>query len=131
VIELLLIAALATGALVYVVRPILRDTNAEASEDSVVVDEVAQRKHAALQAIVDVEEEHEIGKLSREEYESLRSAYEAEAAEAMTELSALEVLPEDDALEAEIAEMRERMTCPTCGALRAPDEACPRCSFSP
>jgi hypothetical protein len=48
----------------------------------------------------------------------------------LTELDALSG-PEDDALEAEIAEMRERMTCPRCGALRSPGEACPSCSFPP
>jgi hypothetical protein len=130
VIEALVIAALAAAALVYVARPLLRGGDAAASEEPVLIDEAAQRKQAALRAIVDVEEEHEIGKLSREEYESLRSAYEAEAAVAMTELDALSG-PEDDALEAEIAEMRERMTCPRCGALRSPGEACPSCSFPP
>ena len=34
---------------------------------------------------------------------------------------------EADALEAEIAAARARMTCPTCGLTRAPGEACPRC----
>jgi hypothetical protein len=129
--EILLIAALAAGALFYVARPLLRGAEAGPPEESVLVDEAAQRKQAALRAIVDVEEEHEIGKLSRDEYESLRSAYEAEAAGAMVELDALSGLAEDDALEAEIAAMRERMTCPNCGALRAQGEACPSCSFPP
>jgi hypothetical protein len=128
VIEILLIAALAAGALLYVARPV-RGGDVDPSEESVLVDEAVQRKRAALRGIVDVEEEHEIGKLSREEYETLRSAYEAEAAGAMTELDALGGVPADDALEVEIAEMRGRMTCPKCGALRSPGEACPNCSF--
>jgi hypothetical protein len=130
-IEILLIAVLAAGALVYVTRPVLQSGEDRTLEEPVLVDEAVQRKRAALRAIVDVEEEHEIGKLSREEFESLRSAYEAEAAGAMTELDALSGAPEDDALEAEIAEMRERMTCPKCGALRSPGEECPSCSFAP
>jgi hypothetical protein len=131
VIEVLVIAALAAGALVYVSRPLLGGGDDGPSEEPLLMDEANQRKQAALGAIVDVEEEREIGKLSHEEYESLRSAYEAEAVSAMTELDALRGVPEDDALEAEIAEMRERMTCPRCGALRSPGEECPRCSFPP
>ena len=130
-IEVLVIATLAAGALVYVSRPLLGGGDYGPAEEPLLMDEANQRKQAALGAIVDVEEEREIGKLSHEEYESLRSAYEAEAVSAMTELDALRGVPEDDALEAEIAEMRERMTCPRCGTLRSPGEECPRCSFPP
>ena len=33
----------------------------------------------------------------------------------------------DDELEAEIAEMRARLTCPNCGELRSPGSRCPAC----
>lgn len=129
-IEIILVSVIGAAALVYVLRPVRGGVD-HALEESRPGDEALGRKHAALNAIVDLEEEHAIGKLERDEYEALRARYEGDAAAAIADLEALNRVPDDDDLENEIAAMRERMTCPSCGALRAPEEACPSCNFPP
>ena len=87
-------------------------------------DEANARKDAALGALVDIEEELEIGKLSAADFEILRAEYERDALHALKDLDTLEG---KDPLEDEIAAMRRSMTCSNCGALRKPGEACSRC----
>jgi hypothetical protein len=125
--EALVVTALAVAALLYVAGPLGQRRWPEASDGAVQFEEAAARKESALRTIVDLEEERAVGKLSDADYQSLRADYEAEAASAMDELHALSRVPEDDVLEAEIAAMRERMTCPDCGALRIPGETCVNC----
>jgi hypothetical protein len=129
VIAIFFVALVAAGALVYVFRPLTRRQEPGRMEESLAIEEASARKETALRAIVDLEEEHAVGKLSWEDMESLRPGYEADAARAMAELDEVGGGAEDDELEAEIAAMRERMTCPNCGALRAPGEACSECGF--
>lgn len=87
-------------------------------------DEANARKNAALGALVDIEDELELGKLSAADFEVLRAEYERDALHALKDLDALEG---KDPLEDEIAAMRRSMTCPNCGALRRPGEACSKC----
>ncbi len=128
--EIVLVLVIGVAALVYVFRPVRYGEDGTVHEPGL-ADDARERKHAALGAILDLEEEHAIGKLERVEYEALRARYEADAAAAIAELESLDDVSDDDDLEAEIAAMRERMTCPRCGALRAPDEQCPSCNAPP
>ncbi|HYP24406.1 MAG TPA: hypothetical protein VEV43_12600, partial [Actinomycetota bacterium] len=92
--------------------------------------EVEARKTTALSAIVDLENERLVGKLSDEDFDVLRVQYESEALQALTELDALRAEsdePDDASLEAEIAEMRQRLACPRCGSLRSTDGTCAQC----
>ena len=139
----LVVAALACVALAYVAAP-LRDQDEPAREGSTDAADLMEKKHAALTAILDMEEERDAGKLSPADFAILRGEYETEAAAALAELDALRSsgTPGDADLEAEIAAIRARLRreprgsrrsaatrglCPTCGTPRAPGRACERC----
>lgn len=123
-IEAIVIALLAAAALAYVMVP-LRRARPDAPEPNALVEEADARRRAALSGLVDIEGERAIGKLSKADFETLTAEYEAEALAALRELDALG--HDDRDLEAEVAELRKRMECPACGALRTPGEACDRC----
>ena len=123
----LLIAILACAALAYVVAPLRAGPRSEPPDGSATEAEAAGRKRAALTAILDLENERDVGKLSLADFEALRAEYEAQALAALAELDALESTGGDDAVEAEIAAVRARLVCPSCGAVRAPSGACPQC----
>lgn len=122
------VALLACGALAYVALPLGKRGRAEKEPSA--EGEVEARKTTALSAIVDLENERLVGKLSDEDFDVLRVQYESEALQALTELDALRAEsdePDDASLEAEIAEMRQRLACPRCGSLRSTDGTCAQC----
>jgi hypothetical protein len=120
------VALAALAVALYVALPLLRGTRrAPAPVVDHRVEEAAQRKHAALGAIVELEEEHDLGKLGDADYEALRSAYEAEAVAALRELDAAG-RGEEAEIELEIAAIRSRLACPGCGGPRR-GTVCPRC----
>lgn len=122
------VALLACGALAYVALPLgQRRGKREAAPSA--EGELDAQKTTALSAIVDLENERLVGKLSDEDFDVLRAQYEAEALRALTELDALRAHSEepDASLEAEIAEMRKRLACPRCGSLRSIDGTCSQC----
>jgi cytochrome c-type biogenesis protein CcmH/NrfF len=126
----LLVAILALGALVWVLAP-LRRPEPDVAGAQTLYDEADARKRAALAAIVDLEDDRSVGKLAEDDFRSLKGQYEAEAVAAIAELDALDAsTAAPDELEEEIARMREAMRCPSCGAVRAPNESCPRCGAS-
>lgn len=125
--EEILVGLAALAALAYVAAPIRRGPRVQ-STDPGRLEEVEARKRAALTAIVDLESERDAGKLSESDFESLHASAEAEALAALAEADLLANAEAEDAdLEREIAAMRERLSCPSCGALRSPGERCPRC----
>lgn len=128
------VALLACAALAYVALPLGRRGRSEDAPSP--ADDLDARKTTALSAIVDLENERLVGKLSDEDFDALRAQYEAEALQALTELDALRAAEPDEgpggdaddaSLEAEIAEMRQRLACPRCGSLRATDGTCSQC----
>lgn len=125
--EEIVVAAAALAALAYVASPLLRGPRVEL-RDPGRVEEAEARKHSALSAIIDLEAERDAGKLTQEDFESLKATADAAALAALAEadLAANSEL-DDDELEREIAEMRERLACPECGALRSPGERCAAC----
>jgi hypothetical protein len=128
VILVLVVALLAGAALAYVALPLGRRGRSEGEPS--LEGELDARKTAALSAIVDLENERLVGKLSDEDFDVLRAQYETEALQALTELDALRATseePEDAALEAEIAAMRRRLACSRCGGLRSTDGTCAQC----
>ena len=122
-IETLVVGVLMLLAAAYVATP-LRGTGPRWI-DTDPVEEADARKRAALGALVDLDAELEVDKLSAADHESLKRQYEAAALAALDELERLEAL--GDPLEAEIAARRDALTCPTCGALRTRGEPCPDC----
>ena len=125
--EEIFVGLAAVAALAYVAAPIVRGPRVQ-STDPGRLEEADARKRSALTAIVDLESERDAGKLSESDFDSLRATAEAEALAALAEadLVASGNL-DDDELEREIAEMRDRMACPECGAMRAPGKRCARC----
>lgn len=137
VIAAVIVAVLVLAALALVAQPLVGGARRETDEEELrlAVDEAESKKRSALLAIVDIEEERDIGKLSDADFDALRTQYEAQALSALRELDTLSLgeAAREDELEAEIAEMRREMTCPNCGALRVPATSendprpCPRC----
>lgn len=124
----LVVAVLAGVGLFYVFQVSRRAEEHKVSQGETLADELDARKRAALVAIVDLEDEHEVGKLSNTDLNSLRATYEAEALDALRELDALrDSTFDDDELEIEIAAMREQLKCPNCGSVRSPGQKCERC----
>jgi hypothetical protein len=131
VIAIVIIAALAVVLLVYVLGPLRTSGDTEPSYAALRRAELTGRKRAALEAILDMEGERSVGKLSAEDYDVLRREYELEAITALRELDRVSgadsAAPSDDRLEAEIAALRDELRCPNCGAPRARGRACKRC----
>lgn len=128
--EVVIVAVAVAVALVYAARP-LRD-RAESSTDflEALVEDAKARKRQALDAIVELESEVEVGKLSESDLAVLRDRYEAEAVAALRELDRLEAAGEtDDAydVEQEIARLRVSLTCAHCGGVRSTSGTCTRC----
>lgn len=125
----LVVSLIACVALVYVVAPLRRPDEAVDDATPHALERARETKTAALTAIIDLEEEAQVGKLSRSELEVLRTEYEREALGALDEIDALTTPggAEPDPLEAEIEAMRQRLACPSCGAMREPGETCSRC----
>jgi hypothetical protein len=125
----LVVAGLALAAAAYILRPLLDGPRIEAPSSDQAVEELHELKRAALMAIIDIEAERDVGKLSDEDFEVLKRQYGAEAVRALHQLDELGATQHDrDAeLEAEIARIRETMTCPACGAIRDPGRPCPEC----
>jgi hypothetical protein len=125
--EEILVGLAAVVALTYVAVPIARGPRVQL-RDPGRVEEAEARKRSALTAIIDLEAERDAGKLSETDFDALRASAEAEALAALAEVDLVASTDlDDDDLEREIAEMRQRLACPTCGALRAPGERCARC----
>jgi hypothetical protein len=127
VIYSLVIGFLVLIALAYVLRPMQAGPRHAFAPRRTRAEEAEERKHAALTAVLELEQELEAGKLAEVDHASLRVEYEQQALEALKELDELRDRSEADALEAEIAAARARIACPVCGRSRAPGEACPRC----
>jgi hypothetical protein len=124
VIAAIAIAILVSLAVAYVLAPLRRGAVNDAGADEF-AEEALARKKSALDALIEIDEERAVGKLSASDHDALRSEYELEAVRALNDLDALAV--SDDDLESEIAAMRDRLACRKCGALRTPGERCPRC----
>lgn len=123
----IVVALLALAALVYVAAPMRRGPRRDADAGPDPRSALEERKDAALEALVDLEEEADMGKLDERELKSLKQRYEREALEALAALDSVDLVGRDDPLEAEIAAVRERLTCAVCGAPREPGTRCARC----
>jgi hypothetical protein len=128
VIWVVMVALLAVAALAYVAAPLRRGPRRSFPDKSEEVARIGERKAAALTAILDIEEERDVGKLSVRDFELLRDQYEREALTALHELDAIQASElGDEELEAEIAAARTRMVCPSCGRPSPTGGRCTRC----
>src|SRR5687767_7962758 len=97
------VAALAVAALAFVAAPV------RGKERETVVDpalELEEQKVVALTAILDLENERDVGKLSDDDFAELRAVYETQALDALHRLDVV-VAEGTDPLETEIARVRE------------------------
>ena len=123
-----IVILLALAALAYVAAPLRRGPRRAFPHAPGEIARIGERKTAALTAIIDLEEERDVGKLSERDFEVLRDQYEREALEALRELDALQTSElGDEELEAEVAAARARMVCPSCGRPNPTGELCERC----
>lgn len=121
-----IVLALSCFAAFYVARS-LKEGAASARVDEGASLEAEDDKRLALAALIDLEEERDSGKLSRDDFERLRTTYEVEAVDALRRADAATDDGDEDDLEQEIARVRDRLRCPRCGAIRPSGELCPRC----
>lgn len=121
------VALLALAALAYVVAALRRGGPGGEAGVAGAAAEAEARKRSALTAIVDLLEERELGKLAPADFDELAPRYDHEAVAALRELDALRDPPARDELEGEIAEVRRRLECPSCGGPRSFGTSCPRC----
>ncbi len=128
-VAVIILVLLVGFALAYVLTPLRRSAAVEPQDDRAEIEaEATAKKEAALGGIVDLEIEHQVGKLSPVDFESLRRDYESEALAALKELDTIRLSDRGGAsLEAEIAAARARRSCAACGASRTPGDPCPRC----
>ncbi len=104
----LIVAGIAAAGLFYVLAPLARRKGNRDPVPSLSA-ELGARKRAALTGIVDLEGERAVGKLNDDDFETLKSEYEAEAMVAIAELDQLGASEEDDDVEREIAELKARL----------------------
>ena len=127
-IESVIVAVAAVGALAWVTLPMRIGGPRIAEEESPEAADASARKNTALVALLELEEERDSGKLSTDDYKDLRGQYEREAINALNDADAVSVSEsEDDVVEAEIRRIKASLTCPSCGSPRTPGEPCNRC----
>lgn len=102
--EAVAVVAIALAALAWVWRGQTAELQPSAGDPRA---ELYERKSAVLGALVDLDEEHEMGKLSSEDRDALRGSYETEAIEILDALDAAQNTT--DPLEAKIAAARQRL----------------------
>lgn len=132
--EVLAGAVVAFAALILVLEPLFRPAEpadgAQADDELIDLEESDSPKVRALLALKEIEFDRATGKLSDEDYASLKAKYsahalaavKAEASEAapappVTAVAATTPLPDDDAAEAAVRRIRsrEKRSCPSCG----------------
>lgn len=111
---LLLGAALAVGALSYVLYPLIKGS--AAAPVNVLGPDVGPEA-SAIDALREIEFDQATGKLSPEDYATLKAAYTPRALDELRAREAAAPVATDDAAEALIARAKERgAVCISCGA---------------
>ena len=122
---------LAVLSLAYIGFPLFRKSRRVASyEVNHQAEDLQARKQELYAAISDLEMDHRMGKLSKDDYDSLRAQYESEAIAAMKELDALTMTPVKRPRPARKSPSANRF-CHHCGApAAASDKFCSDCGES-
>lgn len=125
---LLLVAVLGALGALYLCAPLPRRQRSGTEAGRVDLLEAESAKGVALDALLDIEEERDLGKLAPEDFRDLEARYEKEALDAIEELDNRRAASRpDDELEQEVAAIRARLSCAACGRLRSKDGRCPSC----
>jgi hypothetical protein len=109
VIEAIALVVATVGLALWTLQPLLRPKKRDLGSQDGRASSLLGAKHAIYRSILDLEFDHQLGKVSDADYQYLRRQHEAEALTILKELgrapSTEEVV---DLLEAEIAAARER-----------------------
>ena len=126
--------ALLFGLMLYLGRPLLREGQSRAAPMDDGTQQLYERKEQLLGAIVELELDHEIGKVPEEDFQRLFNQLESEALATIGKLDQLNGAGSSELesrIEAEVAALRQSAaipSCTTCGAPRRDgDQFCPQC----
>ncbi len=121
--EYLILSLVLAAVFAYIAYPVLKPPPAESSEPNALDALVAQRD-SAYQAIRDLDFDFQLGKLSVEDYRTLRERHKAHAVSVLQQIDAL-----GQAQTVRTAPTREpKMFCTNCGTPREPDDKfCRKC----
>ncbi|MCH1571646.1 MAG: zinc ribbon domain-containing protein [Longimicrobiales bacterium] len=116
------VVLVAAAVVLFILQPLVRGIHASLERDDDELTETEARKRVALLALRDVEYDFLAGKLDEDDYRSLKSELTAEALAALEADEASKAGGAgDEALEAEIARLREALNSGT---------PCSSCSYS-
>ncbi len=126
--------ALLLGLMLYLGRPLLREGQSRAVPIDDGTQQLYERKEQLLGAIVELELDHEIGKVPEEDFQRLFDQLESEALATIGKLDQLNGAGSsklESRIDAEVAALRQSAaipSCTKCGALRRDgDQFCPQC----
>ncbi len=127
--ELLAMFALIAITAVLIIRPLVTAPRLARPTPHMRDREADRAKATALGAIRELEFDHATGKLSEDDYATLRARYEAKAVEVLSRPTRPAAATDADArIEAEIAMARKRARCASCGQpLPQTARFCPAC----
>ncbi len=110
--EFVVVGLLASALAVWIALPLLRKATMDAVlEETGLMEgpgDTVEEKHSIYRSILDLELDHNLGKLEEHEYLRMRRQSEAEAL-AVIAATSLDGEPADEILEQEIREARERL----------------------
>lgn len=115
-------ALILVGAVVaFILQPVIQGKHASLVREDDEMSEAEARRRVTLLALRDVEYDYHTGKLDETDYKAMKRQFSAEALAAM---KAMEEDGAEEALEAEIAAVRQGLAtgtaCETCGHLNPP-----------
>jgi hypothetical protein len=107
--SIVVVGILALAALAYVAAALDRPQGAASGLTGAAEVELERRARAALVAIVDLENERDVGKLTAQDFDDLVGTYEDEALTALRALDDVRSAGASDAVERDIAAVRARL----------------------
>ena len=126
--------ALLLGLMLYLGRPLLREGQSRAVPIDDGTQQLYERKEQLLGAIIELELDHEIGKVPEEDFQRLFDQFESEALATIGKLDQLNGAGScelESRIEAEVAALRQSAAIPSCTKCGAPrrdgDQFCPQC----
>jgi hypothetical protein len=110
VIEAIALVVATVGLALWTLQPLLRPKKRDLGSQDGRASSLLGAKHAIYRSILDLDFDHQLGKVSDSDYQYLRRQHEAEALTILKELAGAPSSTEEfvDLLEAEIAAARER-----------------------
>ena len=126
--------ALLFGLMLYLGRPLLCEGQSRAAPMDDGTQQLYERKEQLLGSIVELELDHEIGKVPEEDFQPLFNQLESEALATIGKLDQLNgggSSELESRIEAEVAALRQSAAIPGCNKCGAPrrdgDQFCPQC----